>query len=100
MRNRNLVISLLAILVLVPMACSSLNQVTPKALDDAAIEAEVRKNIAEDVVEKTFAVEVTVSDGVVTLSGHAANEAQRRLIADAANDVEGVKQVINNIHVQ
>ena len=99
--NRKLVsYAFLALMVIVPMACRSLNQVTPEALDDAAIEAEVRAKIAEDVPSKTFAVEVGVKDGVVTLSGHAANSEERRKIAQAANDVRGVRSVINNIHVQ
>jgi osmotically-inducible protein OsmY len=99
--NRKFVLySLLTLLTLVPMACGSLNQMTPAPLDDAAIEAEVRAKIAEDVTSKTFAVEVDVNDGVVTLSGHAANADDKRKIGQAANDVEGVKSVINNIHVQ
>jgi osmotically-inducible protein OsmY len=99
--NRKFVLfSLLTLLVLVPMACRSLNQMTPAPLDDAAIEAEVRAKIAEDVTSKTFAVEVDVNDGVVTLSGHAANAEDKRKIGQAANDVEGVRSVINNIHIQ
>lgn len=99
--NRKLVLMvLLALVALVPAACQSLNQVTPAQWDDEAIEAEVRAKIAEDVPSKTFAVEVGVNDGVVTLSGHAANAEERRLIGRAANDVKGVRSVINNIHVQ
>lgn len=90
----------LALAMVLPMACQSLNQMTPEPMDDAAIELEVRSKIAEDVPSKTFAVEVSVRNGVVTLSGHAANNEDRRKIAQAANDVKGVKSVINNIHVQ
>ena len=86
-------------MALVPAACKSLNQATPAEWDDAAIEAEVRAKIAEDVPSKTFAVEVAVNHGVVTLSGHAANAEERRLIARAGIDVKGVRSVINNIHV-
>ena len=81
-------------------ACSSLNQVTPAQWDDEAIEAEVRAKIAEDVPSKTFAVEIDVDDGVVYLDGHAESMAQAREIAAAANDVEGVKRVVNRIHVK
>lgn len=99
--NRKFVLySLLTLLVLVPMACKSLNQMTPSGMDDAAIEAEVRAKIAEDVTSKTFAVEVGVDNGVVTLSGHADNAEDKRKIGQAANDVKGVRSVINNIHVQ
>lgn len=99
--NRKVVCySLLAALLVIPMACQSLNQVTPKELDDAAIEAEVRAKILEDVPEKTFEVGVSVKNRVVTLSGHAKNSEERRKIGAAARDVEGVRTVINNIHVQ
>jgi osmotically-inducible protein OsmY len=81
-------------------ACGSLNKQTPAELDDAAIEADVRAKIAERVPEKTFAVEVAVDGGVVTLSGHAATSGQRTEIAKAAQSVNGVTRVINNIHLE
>jgi len=99
--NRKVILySLLVVATLATMACQSLNQITPAELDDAAIEAEVRAKIAEDVPSKTFAVEVSVRNGVVTLDGHAKNADERRRIAQAANDVRGVRSVINNIHIQ
>lgn len=100
MNRKTFFYTFLALALVFPMACKSLNQMTPEALDDEAIEAEVRTKIAEDVPSKTFAVEVSVRNGVVTLSGHADNNEDRRKIAQAANDVRGVKSVINNIHVQ
>lgn len=89
-----------AVLVLFAMACGSMNRVTPKQWDDKVIEADVRGKIAEAVPSKTFAVEVKVDHQVVTLSGHAANEEDRRKIVDAAQSVNGVKTVINNITIQ
>ena len=99
MTKRAQVLSVLFILLL-GFACGSMNRATPKALDDTAIEADVRGKIAEAVPSKTFAVEVKVSGAVVTLSGHAKNEDDRRAIANAANSVNGVKSVINNITIQ
>lgn len=84
----------------VATACTSLNQLTPAQWDDEAIEAEVRARIAKDVPEKTFAVQIDVDDGVVYLEGHAESMSQARLIGDAASDVEGVKRVVNRIHVK
>ena len=97
--KRNLTIAV-SILVLFAMACGSMNRATPKQWDDAAIEADVRSKIATAVPEKTFAVEVKVNHQVVTLSGHAANETDRRKIGDAAQSVNGVTTVINNITIQ
>ena len=42
---------------------------------------------------------VTVKDGVVTLSGEAANIAQKELTAEYAKDVMDVKEVVNNMTV-
>lgn len=43
--------------------------------------------------------EVSVKDGVVTLSGEAKNSAQRELTTEYAKDVEGVKDVKNKMSV-
>lgn len=88
-------------LVLLSIACGSMNRVLPSEVDAKAMEADVRGKIATAVPEKTFAVEVTVDDhAVVTLSGHAASAADIAKIVDAAQSVSGVKRVINNIHVE
>ena len=93
--------ALAVFLVLFGVACGSMNTVTPSSMDAKAMEADVRGKIAAAVPEKTFAVEVTVDDhSVVTLSGHAASQSDIDKIVDAAKSVNGVKQVINNLHVQ
>lgn len=99
MTKRTLVLPVL-VLLLLGMACGSMNRATPKALDDTAIEADVRGKIAEAVPSKTFAVEVKVHDAVVTLSGHAKNEDDRRAIGKAASSVNGVRSVVNNITIE
>ena len=95
-------LSVLALfLVIFSMACGSMNRVTPSSMDAKTMEADVRGKIAEAVPSKTFAVEVTVDDhSIVTLSGHAANQGDIDKIVAAAQSVSGVKQVINNLHVQ
>lgn len=87
-------------MVLAVAACSSLNQVTPSSMDDEAIEAEIRANIAEDVPGQTFDIGIGVEDRVVTLTGTVDTTAQRQDIIDAAADVEGVRRIINNIQVR
>lgn len=91
---------LVAFLMLFALACGSMNRVTPKQWDDKVIEADVRGKIAEAVPSKTFAVDVAVNHQVVTLSGHAASEEDRRKIGQAAQSVNGVTTVINNITIQ
>ncbi len=43
--------------------------------------------------------EVTVRDGIVTLRGEAANQAQKELTTEYAKDIEGVKEVRNEMTV-
>ena len=99
MSKRNATV-LVAVLMLFAMACGSMNRQTPKQWDDKVIEADVRSKIALKVPSKTFAVEVKVNHQVVELSGHAASESDRRAIGEAAQSVNGVTTVINNITVQ
>jgi len=46
-----------------------------------------------------FNTEVNVKDGIVTLRGAAANQAQKNLTSEYAKDVEGVKDVKNEMTV-
>ncbi len=46
-----------------------------------------------------FDTEVSVKDGIVTLRGEAANQAQRELTTEYAKDVHGVKDVKNDMTV-
>jgi len=88
-------------LVLFGVACGSMNTVTPSSMDAKTMEADVRGKIAQTVPEKTFAIEVTVDDhSIVTLSGHAASQSDIDKIVEAVKSVNGVKQVVNNLHVQ
>lgn len=98
--NRKVILSLLALVMVLSVACQSLNQITPSGMDNAAIEAEVRAKIGEVSASKTFDIGVTVDDGSVTLTGEVDSETTRRQLGDAAGDVKGVKRVINNIRVR
>ncbi len=98
--NRKIVLALVAMMALSLMACTSLNQVTPAPLDNAAMEADVRAAIASDHPGQTFSVGVSVDNGIVTLSGTVETPAQRSSIAAAANGVDGVRSVINNLTIQ
>ena len=95
-------LSILTVLLLIfGMACGSMNTVTPSSIDAKTMEMDVRGKIAQAVPEKTFAVEVDVDNhSVVTLSGHAASQSDINKMVDAAKSVNGVRQVINKLHVQ
>lgn len=95
--NRKFTLALVALLAVSMMACTSLNQVTPEPLDNAAMEADVRAAIAEDHPDETFDIGVSVDNGVVTLTGTVDTAAERSSIAASARRVDGVRSVVNNL---
>lgn len=87
------VVAALAILLIVAgVACS-------RAKNDAQIIGEVVTRINADGQVSNKQVSVNSSNGVVTLSGSAASDAERAAIANDAAQVEGVKTVVNNLLV-
>lgn len=98
--NRNLSLVAILLTLLLSVACGSMNRVTPEAADEEVMEADVRGKIAAVDPSRTFAVEVKVDSGVVTLNGHVDSESDRQKIGEAAASVNGVKRVINNLHVK
>ncbi len=82
-------------LVISMSACSNWNRVTPKPLDNSAIETEVRKNLTADNIT---GLQIDVSNGVVTLDGHLSAGDKQKAIADAQK-VPGVTQVVDRISV-
>ena len=70
-------------------------------LDHAALLARVKARLASDAGLATLNhVTVAVDGSVVTLSGTAANESQKKAAEIAASQVQGVTQVQNRIAVQ
>lgn len=71
---------------------------SPAEMSDAWITAKVKTMFLfhQNVSAMT---EVSTKDGIVTLQGKAANEAQKDLTAEYAKDVEGVKGVKNEMTV-
>lgn len=100
MRKNLTVVMMMLALVSLLAACGSINKVTPKALDDAAIEAEVRGRFAESADLKAFQISVEVRDGVVTLNGDVDSSSQRDAAVRAAREVSGVRSVVNNLRVR
>lgn len=98
--KHKIILALVAVLALSALACTSLNQVTPAPLDNAAMEADVRAAIASDHPGQTFSIGVSVDNGVVTLTGSVDNASQRSSIGTAASRVDGVRSVINNLVIR
>jgi osmotically-inducible protein OsmY len=71
----------------------------PSANSDAWLRDKVKTTLLFHRSVSAVTTEVAVKDGIVTLRGNAVSEAQKDLTTECAKDVEGVKDVINEITV-
>jgi len=76
-------------------ACSNWNRMTPKPMDNTAIETEVRKNLTADGIT---GLHIDVNGGVVTLDGHLSATDRSKAVGDAQK-VPGVTRVVDRITV-
>jgi hyperosmotically inducible protein len=68
-------------------------------IDDASITAEVKSSLLSHSSTSALHTEVSTTDGVVTLSGIAKNDAEKTLVTKLATDINGVTSVVNNMTV-
>jgi len=85
-------------LILFAFGCASKPLDEPPIGDDA-LQAQVREALAREPNLMTASIAVSVVHGQVELSGRAQTDAQRQLAGQVARGVEGVRAVINNIHL-
>jgi len=71
----------------------------PTANSDAWLSEKVKATLLFHRSVSPSTTEVYVKDGIVTLRGNAASEAQKELTTEYAKDVEGVKKVKNQMTV-
>lgn len=69
-------------------------------LKDASITAAVKLALAFERGVKAVEIDIDTDRGTVTLRGDVGTEAERQLAAKVAEDVEGVKGVVNLIEVR
>jgi osmotically-inducible protein OsmY len=69
-------------------------------IDDSSITAQVKTSLLYHRSTSAIHTTVKTQNGVVTLDGTAKNVAEKDLAAKIANDVNGVKKVINRMNVQ
>ncbi len=72
---------------------------TPKEHSDAWIGMHVKTKLLFHKSVSGIGTEVSVEDGIVTLRGEADNKAQKQLATEYAQDVEGVKDVRNEMTI-
>ena len=77
------------------------SRATGQVIDDASITTRVKTEIAQTRgLGEALNVNVDTYRGVVSLAGFVDNEAQRRAIQRAAQRVQGVVSVKNNLEVK
>lgn len=92
-RNKSLIFLSLLLVALAASACS-MNKVLPEALDEEAMEGDVRAAIGAAVPGKTFDLGVDVTEGgAVTLTGSVGSAADRDAIVAKVRQVNGVTSV-------
>ena len=72
----------------------------PAARTDQQVSADIQSKISGESALAGQSIQVSVSNGVATLSGTVANEASRALAGNDSGTVAGVKTVVNNLTVQ
>ncbi|MDD2582860.1 MAG: BON domain-containing protein [Desulfuromonadaceae bacterium] len=75
-------------------------QTVGEKIDDASITAQVKITLLNHHSTSAIDTKVVTKRGVVTLSGKAKNVAELNLATKLANDVKGVKSVINHMSVE
>ena len=74
-------------------------QLLRENIDDSSIFALVKVALLSHHSTSAVNTKVSVSAGVVTISGEARNEAEKELVSKLSSDVTGVKSVVNNMTV-
>lgn len=74
-------------------------ETTGEKIDDASITAEIKSSLMAHRSTSAMHTGVSTTDGVVTLSGVAKNDAEKSLAAKLATDINGVTSVINNMTI-
>ena len=68
-------------------------------IDDASITAQVKSSLMSHRSTSALKTKVATTDGVVTVSGIAKNEAEKSLVTKLVTDINGVISVINNMTI-
>jgi hyperosmotically inducible periplasmic protein len=68
-------------------------------IDDASITAQVKSSLMSHSSTSALHTSVSTTDGIVTLTGIAQNDAEKSLVTKLATDINGVTSVINNMTI-
>ncbi|MEC4723184.1 BON domain-containing protein [Noviherbaspirillum sp. CPCC 100848] len=94
-------IALLLAMLMAACAPSQTSRSTGQTLDDAAITARVKTEVAKaSGITDAAMINVDTYRGVVSLAGFVDSEQQRNTAAKAAMEVPGVSRVVNNLQLK
>ena len=80
--------------------CRSTGQSVGQNIDDKTILASVKTKLVADKASNLTKVNVDVTNGTVYLTGNVETAAQKSNAERLAQDVKGVRSVVNNLQVQ
>jgi osmotically-inducible protein OsmY len=99
--KKRLILPVVMSAMLAACAGSPTSRSTGQAIDDAAITARVKTEIAKDMsVAQAAGVNVDTFRGTVSLSGFVDSQTQAQAAARAASQVPGVQKVDNNLRLK
>jgi hyperosmotically inducible protein len=94
-------VSVMAVLVALLAGCTAMTGKTMgENVDDVSITAAVKTKLAAEKVETLTKVDVDTNRGTVYLNGTVDNAAMKARAAELARQVNGVREVVNNLRVQ
>ena len=85
---------------LVVKASPAKPQTMGETVDDASITTQVKYALFTHKSTSALKTKVTTTDGVVVITGEAANDAEKSLVGKLAQRIRGVKSVTNNMTVK
>ncbi|MFA5265536.1 MAG: BON domain-containing protein [Opitutaceae bacterium] len=74
-------------------------QTIGEKIDDASITSQVKFALLSHKATSAIKTKVTTNDGVIVITGNAASDAEKSLVSKLAQDVRGVKSVVNKMIV-
>ena len=78
----------------------ALAQTTGEKIDDASITSQVKFALLSHKGTSAIKTKVTTTDGVVVITGDAANDAEKSLVGTLAASIRGVQSVTNDMKVK
>jgi osmotically-inducible protein OsmY len=86
--------------IIVSASLQTRGETTGEKIDDASITAQVKGSLLSHRSTSMLSTKVSTTDGVVTVSGTAKNEAEKALVTKLVTDINGVQSVVNNMTIE